>query len=67
MHEDDVSMAHNLWTPAHSGDLDFSLQPCPPESCPLVGSTSKLPAMPFEAEITADGKCKCLEPQVCDE
>lgn len=51
--------------PVCCGDLDFSLEPCPPNSCPISSSKSDLPAMPFEAEIVG-GKCKCLAPQVCD-
>ena len=51
--------------PVCCGDIDFSFSPCPPNSCPISSSASDLPAMPFEAEIVG-GKCKCLDPQVCD-
>ena len=39
--------------------------PCPLKSCPIVSSTSMLPANPFMAKIIR-GKCKCIAPQVCD-
>ena len=42
------------------------LAPCIPGSCGLMTSDSLLPANPFFAVITADGKCKCPEPQTCD-
>lgn len=51
--------------PLCCGDVDFSTTPCPPNSCPISGSKSDLPAMPFEAQIV-NGKCKCLAPQTCD-
>jgi len=38
--------------------------PCPMASCPLKGSPSRLPAMPFMASIV-DGKCACTSPQIC--
>eukprot|EP00117_Sycon_ciliatum_P038771 scpid54146/ scgid28761/ Sialate O-acetylesterase; Sialic acid-specific 9-O-acetylesterase; Yolk sac protein 2; Sialate O-acetylesterase small subunit; Sialate O-acetylesterase large subunit len=47
------------------GELDRSLAPCPPGSCPVMGSPSMFPAMPFFA-LLQDGKCKCVPPQVCD-
>ena len=40
--------------------------PCPVESCPIMGRTTRLPANPFMAHIV-DGKCVCIPPQVCDE
>jgi hypothetical protein len=51
-----------------------SSAPCPLESCPLMATTgavptgwlSHLPPNPFFARITANGKCECLHPQVCD-
>ncbi|KAL1496899.1 hypothetical protein AB1Y20_014479 [Prymnesium parvum] len=46
--------------PPHDG-------PCPLASCPIIGGTSGLPANPFIAKLTADGKCKCIPPQQCDE
>ena len=51
--------------PACCGNVDFGKTPCPPNSCPLSGDKSDLPAMPFEARIVG-GKCRCLPPQVCD-
>ena len=39
--------------------------PCPPGNCPLVGRASRLPANPFLAKITADGRCECVAPQLC--
>jgi len=58
------------WTrvgePLCCGTQSFTYTPCPPNSCPISASVSDLPAMPFEAELTAAGKCKCLAPQVCD-
>ena len=51
------------------GNRNFAVDPCAPESCPISSGTgvNKLPAMPFHAEITTSGKCKCFAPQVCDE
>lgn len=52
--------------------VDVSLQPCPMGSCPLHSAAlpanplSALPGVPFLAEITGAGKCKCVAPQVCD-
>lgn len=41
--------------------LDCRLQPCPPDSCPLHASgPGGLPALPFVAAITPQGKCQCL-------
>lgn len=39
--------------------------PCPMESCPIIAKNSRLPANPFIAQIIG-GKCKCVEPQICD-
>ena len=36
-----------------------------PGSCPLYSATSNLPANPFFAAITSDGKCQCPKPQTC--
>ena len=48
--------------------VDATLEPCPPDSCPLhaTGTPLDLPGAPFLAEITAAGKCRCLEPTRCD-
>ena len=46
-----------------------TFEPCPLASCPVMGHYSgnvTLPANPFVAHIVG-GKCKCLEPQKCDE
>ena len=43
------------------------LAPCIPGSCGLMTSDSLMPANPFFATIGTTGKCKCPEPQVCDE
>eukprot|EP01059_Diplonema_ambulator_P035412 TRINITY_DN8316_c0_g1_i1.p1 TRINITY_DN8316_c0_g1~~TRINITY_DN8316_c0_g1_i1.p1 ORF type:complete len:603 (+),score=66.30 TRINITY_DN8316_c0_g1_i1:57-1865(+) len=40
--------------------------PCPVNSCPIKTKASQLPLTPFIAKIE-NGKCKCIEPQVCDE
>lgn len=40
-------------------------QPCLPASCPLMGTPSTLPAMPFQAAIVG-GRCECTPPQRCD-
>lgn len=40
--------------------------PCPLASCPLMGSMSNLPPNPFIALVEMN-RCKCIEPQVCDE
>ena len=40
---------------------------CPIEQCPLVLKGARLPANPFMAKITAEGKCECMPPQKCDE
>jgi hypothetical protein len=46
---------------------------CAPGSCPLwtvaLGASANdrlLPALPFEAELWADGRCHCHSPQQCD-
>jgi hypothetical protein len=41
-------------------------QMCPIKQCPLMLKTSGLPANPFMAKITAEGKCECMPPQKCD-
>lgn len=48
---------------------DVTLEPCAPDSCPLHAGESpfRLPGLPFLAEITENGKCKCVAPQTCDE
>ena len=46
-----------------------TFEPCPLASCPIMGRYSgnvSLPANPFVAHIV-HGKCKCLDPQTCDE
>jgi hypothetical protein len=41
-------------------------QMCPIKQCPLMLKTSGLPANPFMAKITTEGKCECMPPQKCD-
>ena len=38
---------------------------CPPNSCPIRGWNSTLPAPGFYARVV-DGKCRCIPPQKCD-
>ena len=45
--------------------VDRNSYPCPPNSCPIRGWNSTLPANPFYADIVG-GKCKCAPPTVCD-
>ena len=40
-------------------------EPCLPGSCPIMAEPSKMPAMPFLAEIV-EGRCRCQAPQRCD-
>lgn len=45
---------------------------CLPAECPIFVSTTLapyggIPANPFLAQITAEGKCECPAPQMCDE
>ena len=54
------------WTGDCCSESPPSSKPCPVESCPIMGSSSALPANPFVAHIVG-GKCKCVAPQVCDE
>lgn len=37
--------------------VDRTLAPCPPNSCPLQGYRSRLPAVPFLARVAANGSC----------
>lgn len=39
---------------------------CVPGACPVKTGTSWLPGNPFYANITSNGVCACLLPQVCD-
>ena len=49
------------------GPADVAFAPCPPGSCPLFASgPGSLPALPFYAEITPAGGCRCAPPQTCD-
>jgi len=52
-------------------DISNGFIECTPASCPIQLPDSRapfgaLPANPFIAKIK-DGKCECLEPQVCSE
>ena len=40
---------------------------CIPGNCPLYSATSDLPANPFFATISQDGKCVCPAPQTCSQ
>jgi hypothetical protein len=44
---------------------DRGLLPCQPNSCPIRGYNSTLPAAPFMAKVV-NGKCSCTPPQKCD-
>lgn len=46
------------------GTRDITIEPCPPNSCPISSVKNKLPAMPWMAEVTASGDCKGVAPQV---
>jgi hypothetical protein len=46
------------------GDLDRTLYPCPPMSCPLRSHMSQEPAVPFNARLV-NGHCLCDAPQSC--
>ena len=48
----------------HLGCCPSGQSVCPPNSCPIRGWNSTLPAPGFHAKIV-DGKCKCTLPQVC--
>ena len=39
---------------------------CPAAACPVKLAAGLLPANPFFANVTSDGKCACSLPQVCD-
>ena len=47
------------------GTLNLKDNPCPMNLCPIITSKTKLPALPFKAQII-DNKCKCYAPQKCD-
>ena len=53
-------------TPCCDGYYGFGAgdAPCPMASCPIKGSNSQLPAMPFIASLV-EGTCVCTPPQVC--
>ena len=53
------------WTGDCCSENPPSSEPCSPASCPIVGTTSALPANPFIAKIV-NGKCQCVVPQKCD-
>jgi hypothetical protein len=54
------------WTGDCCSENPPTSKPCPLASCPIMGSNSMLPANPFVAHITSEGKCKCIAPQICD-
>jgi hypothetical protein len=43
------------------------LAPCIPGSCGVMTRDSLMPLNPFFATIAEDGKCKCPNPQTCDD
>jgi hypothetical protein len=46
------------------GTRDITLNPCPPNSCPISSKRGKLPAMPFLAAVTPSGDCEGIRPQI---
>ena len=55
---------------ARTGEGDGTIAACVPAQCPLHALEAdapfgSLPVDPFLAEITAEGKCRCPEPQDC--
>eukprot|EP01084_Bolivina_argentea_P088129 159117_1 len=46
------------------GNLNQKNNPCPPVMCPFQTSKTRLPAIPFWAQIV-NNKCKCFAPQTC--
>jgi len=47
------------------GNLNQKNFPCPMNMCPFQTAKSRLPAIPFWAQIV-NNKCKCFAPQTCD-
>jgi sialate O-acetylesterase len=54
------------WQGGCCDDRPRTSDPCPVASCPILAQGARLPANPFMAHI-ADGKCRCVAPQTCDE
>jgi hypothetical protein len=61
------------WPLSNEGDtccpllsVTRGLEVCIPANCPIKTATTFLPGNPFYANLTAAGKCACLEPQRCD-
>ena len=52
-------------TPCCAYEMRMGL-PCLPENCPIVGQSSRLPAMPFIAKITETDECECTFPITCN-
>ena len=46
------------------GSREISLNPCPPDSCPIRSAKQRLPAMPFMAAIDTGGSCSGIRPQI---
>ena len=46
------------------GNLDITHHPCPMNLCPIITSKTRLPAIPFMADIVHN-KCQCYDPQKC--
>ena len=60
------------WPLSNQGDtccvnknVTSGFEVCIPANCPIKTAKTLLPGNPFYANITADGKCVCLRPQVC--
>lgn len=58
MNTTDITALRYAWAedPCCPG-ADRTVTPCPPNSCPLQGHASGLPAVPFLARIGMDGSC----------
>ena len=46
------------------GTRDISVNPCPPDACPVSSVGGALPAMPFLVAVGASGACEGVQPQV---
>ena len=56
------------WRSGHKrvccGTRDISVNPCPPDACPVSSVGGALPAMPFLVAVGASGACEGVRPQV---
>lgn len=69
---EDVLAIRYGWPLGRGGDtccpsqtVEEGTEPCVPGSCPILTTSTSLPANPFYAEIDDSGGCKCIAPQVC--